>query len=242
LLLICDHASFHIPDDLAGLGLPQAEQRRHIGWDIGAAAVTRRLAELLDAQAVLGGVSRLVIDLNRHPNDADAIPELSDGTVIPANMKLGQAERERRVARFFTPYHKAIAAGIESLLLRGPPPALIAVHSFTPSMRGTPRPWHVGILWNRDSRLADPLIASLAREPGLIAGDNEPYSGRSIAYSMNTHAGARGLPHAGIEIRQDLIEDEAGVESWAQRLAGALSPLLTPELLRAEFFLEDPGS
>jgi predicted N-formylglutamate amidohydrolase len=240
-LLICDHASCHIPPDLSGLGLSGKDIRRHIGWDIGAAALTRRLAGLLDAQAVLGGVSRLVIDLNRHPADEDAAPKVSDGTQIPGNQDLGPDGMARRTARFFAPYHAEVSGRIERFLRQGVTPALIAIHSFTPQMGGKTRPWHAGILWNRDPRLALPLIERLAARPGLVVGDNEPYSGRSIAYSMNTHAGDRGLAHAGIEIRQDLLACEAGAEEWARQLAAALRPLLTPDRLRVEFFLEDAG-
>lgn len=222
LLLICDHASNAVPPELGGLGLPKDELQRHIAWDIGAAQVTRGLASILNATALLGAVSRLVIDLNRHPADASAIPAFSDGSLIPANQGLTSGDIQRRVQTYFAPYHAAVAGEIGRLKN----PALVSVHSFTPVMNGQPRPWQIGVLWNRDGRLALPLIEALRREPDLCVGDNEPYSGRDLAYSLNLHAGAAGLLHAGIEIRQDLIDTTEKAQDWAGRLARILKDLL----------------
>ena len=208
------------------LGLAGTERERHIAWDTGAASVTRQLAKLLGATAVLGGVSRLVIDLNRSPDDANAIPAQSDGTHVPGNQNLGPQEIAFRVQEYFTPYHAQVSAQIARLQGLGAAPVLLAVHSFTPSMNGCQRPWHAGILWNQDGRLAMPLIEALRNEPGLCIGDNEPYSGRDLAYSLNTHAGDLGLLHAGIEIRQDLIETEDQAQDWARLLARLLKNLV----------------
>ncbi len=230
LLLICDHASNHVPSRMNDLGLTREQLSRHIGWDIGAAAVARRLARRLDACAVLAAASRLVIDVNRDPADATSIPEISDGLRIPGNIGLSAAEKQRRVETFFLPYHAAIDAQVARLQARCIAPALFSVHSFTPRMEGgAPRPWHIGVLWNRDPRIAVRLIENLRRVPDLVVGDNEPYDGKLVAYSLNRHGGKRGLPHCAVEIRQDLAADDAAAERWAEILSTALTPILADE-------------
>ncbi len=231
LLLVCDHAANYVPGALGDLGLAAADLARHIAHDLGAAELTRRLARRLDAPAILATVSRLVIDLNRDPADADSIPEASDGTLIPGNSSLAARDRRLRVESVFRPYHGAIGRALDRLRRLGPPPLLVAVHSFTPRMNGVERPWPVGILWNRDPRLARFLIARLEGAGAGPVGDNQPYSGRQIAYTMNTHAGQAGLAHAGIEIRQDELADEGGIDAWTDRLA----PLLAEAAGRADF-------
>ncbi|MBF0306008.1 MAG: N-formylglutamate amidohydrolase [Alphaproteobacteria bacterium] len=227
VLLLCDHAGQAVPRALGGLGLPPEVFQRHVAWDIGAALVTRGLARRLGGPAVLGCYSRLVIDLNRQPGDPTSIPCCSDGVEIPGNQNLGDSEAERRIADFFWPYHHTVTGAIARLWRHGAvPPALIAVHSFTPVMNGFKRPWHVGVLWNRDPRMAVPVIEGLNRLGDWVVGDNEPYSGRDIAFSIDRHAGAAGLPHVAFEIRQDLIADPAGAERWADILAGVLAPIL----------------
>lgn len=234
LILTCDHASNHLPRALGQLGVERAELARHIAWDIGAADVTRRLAPLLDAPAVLSGFSRLVIDANRRLGVANSIPEESDGTPVPGNSALGAAERTRRSEALFKPYHGAVARLIEARIAEGAWPALLLVHSFTPVMDGIERPWEVGILWDRDPRLAVPLIRALQAK-GLAVGDNEPYSGASpVDYSLHAHGEARGLPCALVEIRQDLIDTAQGAERWARLLAEVVAPLLDdPAVFRA---------
>jgi predicted N-formylglutamate amidohydrolase len=240
LLLICDHASRAIPRALGRLGLEESLLMRHIGWDIGAAGVTRRLAALLDAPAVLCGYSRLVIDCNRGLGDPTSIPEVSDGIAVPGNVGLTPAARVARVDGIFGPYHAAIATQLAAFADRGVVPVLFSVHSFTPVMNGFARPWHVGILWDKDPRVPVPLIAELAAaDPRRIVGDNEPYSEREApaGYSVRTHAVPAGLPHAGVEIRQDLIDTDAGIVEWADALAAALRPILArPDINRVERF------
>lgn len=227
VLLTCDHASSAIPRALDGLGLAPAAATRHIGWDIGAAAVTRLLAVALDAPALLSGYSRLVIDCNRDPEDPTSIPPASDGVTVPGNRDLSPAQRAARLQTFFAPYHRAIAARIDALLAAERVPALLSIHSFTPVMNGFLRPWHVGILWDRDPRLPVPLLAALRADATLVVGDNEPYSAREPAgYTVRHHAVARGLPHVAIELRQDLVADAAGAAAWAQCLGAALAPIL----------------
>lgn len=233
-VLICDHASRAVPRALADLGLDRALLRRHIGWDIGAADVTRRLAALLDAPAVLAGYSRLVIDCNRAPGTPSSIPVVSDGVAIPGNRGLDEAAKRARIEACFAPYHRAIEDTIAAQETRAGVVALIAIHSFTPVMDGFERPWHVGVLWDRDPIFAKALLAALAADPSLCVGDNEPYSGQApIPYSIPVHGAERGRPHVAVEIRQDLIDTRHGAEAWAARLGAALARALAePGVLR----------
>jgi predicted N-formylglutamate amidohydrolase len=231
VVLACDHASKRVPRVLGTLGLTGAELARHIGWDIGAAALTRALAVRLSSPAVLARYSRLVIDCNRDPADKSSIPEESDEVPVPGNRGLSEPARAARRAAIFDPYHAGIAAWIDDALARGPVPALISIHSFTPAMGGVERPWQVGILWDADDRIAQPLMAAL-RAAGFAVGDNQPYSAKQPAgYTQRHHALARGLPHVAIEVRQDEIGDDAGASLWAGRLASALAPILAGESL-----------
>jgi predicted N-formylglutamate amidohydrolase len=231
-VLICDHASNAVPARLANLGLDDAARARHIAWDIGAAEVGRALAVALDAPLVLPGFSRLVIDLNREPDDPTAICVISDRTIVPGNRGLTDADRAARASELFHPYHRAVAARIDAHLAQGRKPALISLHSFTPVMAGwgherLQRPWHIGVLFDRDERLAQPLLAALRGRGDLVVGENEPYSARnSHGFSLEYHGEARGLPHVELEMRQDLIGDTAGARRMADILAEALTPLL----------------
>ncbi len=237
LILLCDHASNDLPAEYGDLGLPRAELERHIGYDIGAAGVTRALAAQLGCPAVLTRFSRLLIDPNRGEDDPTLVMRLSDGAVVPGNRQVDDAEIARRIARFHRPYHRAIEAEIERMLGAGVVPALLSIHSFTPVWRGVPRPWHAALLWDLDPRFARPLIEALAAPGDLVVGDNEPYDGALRNDCLYRHGTARGLPHALIEIRQDLIAEPAGQIGWADRLAGVLPALLAePELHRVSAF------
>jgi predicted N-formylglutamate amidohydrolase len=225
ILLLCDHASNHVPASVAGgdLGLPPEEMARHIAYDIGVRGVTLELARLLDAPAVLSRFSRLVIDPNRGEDDPTLVMRLYDGTIVPANRRIDDAEIDRRLDAFHRPYHAAVDAAIEGQLARGPAPALVAIHSFTPRLNGrAPRPWHIGVLWRHDSRLSAPLLARLRAEPDLVVGDNQPYSGQLEGDTLSRHGTRRGLRHVLIELRQDLIADAEGQRLWAARLAPML--------------------
>ncbi|MEI9985286.1 MAG: N-formylglutamate amidohydrolase [Aliidongia sp.] len=239
LLLVCDHAGAAVPAALDRLGLDDSALARHIGWDIGAAAVTHLLARRLGAPAVLSGYSRLVIDCNRTLDDPTSIPMISDGQVVPGNQELSATEKQARAEACFWPYHRAIEAQLERATALGAAPAMISMHSFTPWMNGFARPWHIGILWERDPRIPVPLLAGLAARPGLVVGDNQPYSGHDPeGYTLRQHAIPRGLPHVLIELRQDEIGTVAGVERFAEHLAAALQPILAdPELFRAAVYL-----
>ena len=234
VLVICDHAGRIIPDWLGGMGLSERERARHIGWDIGAADMTRAIARRLDAPAVLCHMSRLVMDPNRRPGEPTSIPRVSDGTVIPANQDLSAGERARRFAATFVPYHRTIARHLARLRRHQRHPAIVSVHSCTEVMGGMWRPWHVGVLWNLDDRLAAPALAALRADPALTVGANQPYSGRiHNGYSIPFHAERNRLPHVTFEVRQDLIDTPERAEAWGRRLAAALQPSLSgPALYR----------
>ncbi|HEY0333841.1 MAG TPA: N-formylglutamate amidohydrolase [Stenotrophomonas sp.] len=225
-LLIADHAGQRVPKALHGLGLPPGEIDRHIGWDIGIAGVTRRLADALDAVAITQVYSRLVIDCNRPLASPTLIAERSDGTDIPANRALSAAQRQCRVDEIFAPYHGRIEAELDQRLARSHPTLLVAMHSFTPAMGGVARPWHAGVLYHRDTRLAHALLQALRAEGDLEVGDNQPYSvSETSDYAVPIHGEGRGLLHVELEIRQDLIADEAGQQLWALRLARIFNAL-----------------
>lgn len=214
ILLLCDHASNAVPADI-DLGIDPALLDLHIAVDIGAAAVTRALAAKLDAPAILATVSRLVIDLHREPDHAGLIPASSDGRDIPGNAGV---DRDQRIARFHAPYHRLVRDQVRSQR----PGLILSIHSFTPQLEeaGTPRPWEVGILYNRDTRAARPAVEWF-RAQGIVTGDNEPYSGRLLNATLNRHAEAQGIPSIAIEIRNDLIRAPEGVA----RCAGLLHDL-----------------
>lgn len=229
-LVTCDHATNRVPPDVAGgsLGLPAADMARHIAFDPGAAGVTLALAAALDAPAILSDFSRLVIDPNRGADDPTLVMKLYDGTLIPANRHITQAEIERRKATLYDPYHAAYA----DLAARRADTVIIAVHSFTPCLQGRPaRPWHIGILYSHhDERLSRTLMARLAAETDLCVGDNEPYLGHLPGDAIDRHALQMGRHNTLIELRNDLISDEAAQTRWAQRLA----PLLVAALADVE--------
>ncbi|WP_255607755.1 N-formylglutamate amidohydrolase [Ancylobacter sp. Lp-2] len=236
LLLICDHASNALPARYGTLGLPPAELERHIGYDIGGAGVTRALASALGCPAVLSHFSRLLIDPNRGEDDPTLVMRLSDGAIIPGNRHADAAEIDYRLDHFHRPYHHAIAAEIARMNATGMAPAIFSVHSFTPVWRGSPRPWHVALLWDADPRFARPLIAGLEAEGDLIVGDNEPYDGALKNDCLYRHGTATGLAHVLIEIRQDLIADLDGQIAWADRLARLLPGILANEDLHERQF------
>ncbi len=226
LLLVCDHATRLLARGLGTLGLSEAELARHIGWDIGIAEVTRGLARRLDAPAVLSRFSRLAIDPNRALDDPTLIPQISDGVVIPGNQDLTTADIQARIESFHRPYHQAIERALDALVARGPAPAVVSMHSFTPVIKGVERPWQVGILWDADPRLAQPLMARM-RAQGMSVGDNEPYTARDgHGYTLSEHAASRGLAHVLIELRQDLIDTHHGAAAWTDRLADSLRVVL----------------
>ncbi|MCY0096546.1 N-formylglutamate amidohydrolase [Hoeflea ulvae] len=236
LVLLADHAMNRLPSEYGDLGLPAEAFGRHIAYDIGVEDVTRGLCERLGVPAVLGCFSRLLIDPNRGEDDPTLIMKLSDGMVIPANHPLAEAERERRLNLFHRPYHDAVSTVISETWRKSrKPPLVVSVHSFTHAWKGVPRPWHAGVLWDTDPRAARMMIEQLAADPALIVGDNEPYDGALRGDTMHRHCSMTGIAHALLEIRQDLIGDQAGVESWADRLAPILATMTRqPELHQIE--------
>jgi predicted N-formylglutamate amidohydrolase len=223
-VITCDHASNRVPRALGTLGVTDEERARHIGWDIGAAAVTRRLAAHLDAWAILTSYSRLVIDCNRRPDVPSSIPTRSENTDITGNIGMIEDAAILRRSTLFDPYHAAIAEELDRRAAAAACKTIfVAMHSFTPVYDGVARPMHAGVLYNRDARLARALLADLRNEPGLVIGDNTPYSVSDESdYGIPVHGERRGLPHVELEVRQDLIASAAGQEEWAERLARLL--------------------
>ena len=227
IVLFCDHASNHIPEELHDLGLSPSELQRHIAWDIGAAGVTEALSEIFDAPAVLCNTSRLVIDCNRQLSRPDLIPEVSDGTVIPGNLNLSEAAKASRIEQWFRPYHDAVEAVFLEREARAVPTIAVSIHSMTPALAGNARPWQVSLSSHLDRRLTDPMLAALRRPGDVTVGDNQPYDlDPSMDYSTPFHALRRGLLHLQIEIRQDEITDAPNQQRWAQRLARSLREVM----------------
>ena len=218
VLLVADHASAAVPPEI-DLGIPLEWLTEHIAVDLGSAALTARLQAMLACPAVIATVSRLVIDLNREPERVDLVPERSDGRIITGNVGLTAAERQRRIRHYHMPYH----AEIEAAVTAHRPELIISLHSFTPALasRDEPRPWPVGLLYNRDERAAKLGIAALQAR-GIDVGDNQPYSGRDLNYTMNRHAEDAGIAYLGFEVRQDQLGDNSGIEHWANLLAGTI--------------------
>jgi len=236
VILLCDHAGYVVPEAIGELGISRVNLMRHIGWDIGAAAVTRELATRLEATALFNHVSRLVIDVNRRPRTMTSIPPISDGCVIPSNQHLSKAAVDRRIRDYFLPYHKAVARRIAAFRRQGQIPVLIAVHSFTPHLDGEDRPWHVGVLWRGDRRLAGPVLERLHAERDLVIGDNQPYSGqREFGFTVTFHAQRTRLPHIMFELRQDELATPAGVARYARLLGDCLEPALAEPTLYSIF-------
>ena len=235
-MIVADHAGNSLPRALGRLGIPEIELGRHIAWDIGIGAVSRLVAEALDATLVAQNYSRLVIDGNRRPGSETSIPEISEFTAVRGNMGLSKEHKAARVREIFRPYHDRIKTELDRRRHAGRPVVLIAMHSFTPVFKGVARPWHAGVLYNRDPRFAHLLGALLKREE-LIVGDNEPYSVTDASdYTIPVHGEQRGLHHVAIEVRQDLIGDDKGQRAWGRLLARLLrhayQTLVATEVLR----------
>jgi predicted N-formylglutamate amidohydrolase len=223
-LLTSDHYGRAIPRILGDLGLPAGEMDRHIAWDIGIAGVADALSKHLDAHLIAQRYSRLVIDCNRPPEAASSIPVISEATAIKANEGLAREAAQARRQAIFEPYHRRIAETIDRRLREGKPVVLVSLHSFTPVYAGVARPWHIGTLYQRDTRLPPLLLKHLRAEADLVVGDNEPYAvSDDTDYTIPVHGEARGLMNSGIEIRQDLIAEPTGQRQWAERLARIFS-------------------
>lgn len=228
LLILCDHAANRVPPELGDLGLPAADFQRHIAYDVGAYGVARGAAERLDATLVASRFSRLVIDPNRGETDPTLIMRLYDRTIIPGNARIDADEKARRKALYYTPYHRAVAEERARLkAANSAPPLILSIHSFTRQLRGRdPRPWQVGVLWDRDPKTAHRLLDLLRADADLCVGDNEPYRGSLPGDTIDRHTAEDGAPHALIELRQDVVETPAGQAAWADRLAEIAERLL----------------
>jgi predicted N-formylglutamate amidohydrolase len=231
-LIIADHASNAIPAEFKALGMAQSQLQRYIAYDIGVEWMTRALAQSLDAPAVLSRFSRLLIDPNRGDDDPTLVMRLSDGAIVPGNARISEREITERMRRFSLPYHEAVASVLDQIQATSLVPVVISLHSFTPSMKGENRPWHVTILWDSDPRLPQPMLESLRRDKSLIVGDNEPYDGAMVGSTTARHCITRGIPHILFEVRQDLIATEADAMAWGIRLGHHLLPLLNESSLR----------
>jgi predicted N-formylglutamate amidohydrolase len=228
VLLVADHASPYFPAALNQLGLADWVLDSHVAWDIGSDKLAQFLADQLDAQAVLAGFSRLIVDPNRKLEDPSAFVEISDGQAIPGNIDLDEEQKALRIQSFFKPYHDQITARLKHFSDSGIVPAMISVHTCTPVFDRVVRPWHIGIMWDKDPRIPLLLIQRLERMDGICIGDNEPYSGRHPHdFTIDYHAEPAGLPHVGIEVRQDLVKSKEGAREWAGILAEALGEILS---------------
>jgi predicted N-formylglutamate amidohydrolase len=227
-LLACDHAGREIPRKLARLRLSDHELSTHVAWDLGIAELGRRLSGRLDAFLIMHNYSRLVIDANRAPGAPDSIPALSERTRIAANEDLSSIDARQRLEEVFQPYHQRIRDELEAR--SASPTALVTLHSFTPVYMDERRRWHAGVLYGRDPRLGRLVLERLRSDGALIVGDNQPYAVSDTSdYTIIVHGEQRGIPHVELEIRQDLLASESGVQNWAERLAGVLEEAL-PDL------------
>jgi predicted N-formylglutamate amidohydrolase len=222
ILLMCEHASPALPAKYAGLGLAEDVFNQHVAFDIGARDMTLEMVERLDAPAVVANFSRLLIDPNREPDQPGFIPEASDGIAIPGNVGLDREEVGHRMRTYHEVFHDTVALQLLKMRRSGVTPIVVGVHSFTPIMQGAGRPWEVGLLWNRDPRLAVRLLAWLRRDPQLTVGDNEPYSGRVLGHSMDEHGGRNGFANVVLEVRQDLIGNPEQAQKWGKLASEAL--------------------
>lgn len=231
-LLVCDHASRAFPRAMNQLGVADWVLDKHVAWDIGSDMLTRHLADRFNARAVMAGYSRLVVDLNRQLSHESAFIPVSDGIAIPGNLELSEEEKQLRTASFFRPYHQAIASQLKAFRESGRVPAVISIHTCTPVFDRVVRQWHIGVMWDKDPRIARPLLEILADMPDVCVGDNEPYSGQHPNdFTIDYHAERAGLPCVGVEVRQDLVADADGAARWAGVLGDALQDVLdNPDL------------
>jgi predicted N-formylglutamate amidohydrolase len=225
LILLCDHARNTLPAEYGTLGLPASELERHIAYDIGAEGVMRGLAKRLGVPGVMTTYSRLLIDPNRGVDDPTLVRQLYDGTVIPGNYPLSQDELTKRIERYFRPYHQQISKLLALAETKGVIPVIFSIHTMTDKWNGEKRPWHTSVLWDSDHRIPDMLLEELRKLPGIVVGDNEPYNGALGGDTMFTHCTQKGLAHGLIEIRQDLVSNQEGINQWVDYYAPIIEKL-----------------
>lgn len=232
MVLVADHAMNRLPPAYGSLGLAESAFHRHIAFDIGIEGLTRKLAAMLGVPAVLGCFSRLLIDPNRGEDDPTLIMKISDGAIIPGNHPITAKEWENRLDTYHRPYHRAVDETIaRTAAATGRAPLVLSLHSFTPFWKDFARPWHAAVLWDSDHRVVTPFLDLLRQPDDIVVGDNEPYDGALKGDSMYRHCMMTGIPHALLEVRQDLIGDEAGIAAWAERLAPIFKSLNTDPTL-----------
>ena len=226
-LILCDHASHQIPDDLSSLGVSDTDRLTHIGWDIGAERISRLLAKRFDSPAVICGVSRLVIDCNRRLTHAALVPPSSDGIDIPGNRNLSTSDIGRRIERFYLPYHSAVAVAVSRFEARGVDPIILSIHSFTPTMNGKQRPWSIGLSHTPDRRLSSAMIDALRRKGGFEVGDDQPYDADAeVDYTIFAYGHQAGRRHLQVEFRQDLVATDIGADHWGTVFADAVEEVV----------------
>lgn len=226
MVLLADHAKNSLPQEYGTLGLEESVFGRHIAYDIGVEGLTRQLAARLGVPAVMSTFSRLLIDPNRGEDDPTLIMRISDGAIIPGNHPITADEWQHRLRNYHRPYHDAVEREIAAVAEAcGKAPLVLSLHSYTPAWKGVPRPWHAAVLWDNDPRAVRPLIEMLAADGDLLIGDNEPYDGALKNDTMYRHCMRQGIPHALLEVRQDLIADDNGIAEWANRLAPIFAAL-----------------
>ncbi len=234
-VIVCDHAANRVPRTLKDLGLSKAQLQQHIAWDPGTEDIGRYLSKALGATVVLASYSRLVVDLNRGHDHPELMRDTSDHVHIPGNVGLTAAQKKQRLDELFWPYHNEIDRQLKRFTSKGVAPVLISVHSFTPQMDGFRRPWHIGVLWNREEKIARALVKNLRRNsPDLVIGENEPYSLKAANFLKNTistHAESKGLPYIILEFRQDLVNTKKKAEKWAEIFLESLRPILADKQL-----------
>ena len=227
ILFVCDHSSNRVPNSLSKLGLSSEQLQQHIAWDRGTAELAQALNERLAYRMVMCNYSRLVIDCNRQQSDETLVCVTSDQIPIPGNQNLSAQQHDARVKHIYQPYHQAISQELDDLQTIHQAPAIISLHSFTPQLRGQEkRPWHVGLLWDKDQRLAEHFIEYFAAFDDLCVGENLPYSGKDVAdYTIDHHGEDRGIACLSIEVRQDLLADTQGVSIWAEHIANVVKTI-----------------
>lgn len=231
IVIACDHAGHGIPGLLSTLGLSDRELESHIAWDIGARTVSEEMSRRLDATLVLQNFSRLVIDCNRDPASEDSIALNAEWGPIPGNAHLAPEDAAARRREIFEPYHEALRSILDERHENGRRAMLVAIHSFTPALRGVERPWHVSVMFEPGSAFADSLIKLLTRDERLAVGANLPYAlDPQIDFTLPVHGQRRGLPHLGVEIRQDLLATEAEQIAWGRRLSSLLTQVVSPRI------------
>ena len=243
MILLADHAMNRLPAAYGSLGLDASAFQRHIAYDIGIEGLTRLLAERLGVPAVMSCFSRLLIDPNRGEDDPTLIMKISDGAIIPGNYPISEEEWAHRLESFHRPYHRAVDRAISDVAERsGKAPLVLSLHSYTPAWKGVPRPWHAAVLWDTDHRAVHPLIDLLRERGDILVGDNEPYDGALKNDTMYRHCMIKGIPHALLEVRQDLIGDDNGILAWADRLTPVFRDLNTrPDLHEYRIFASRTG-